>query len=195
MVPSVGPMSTRRRGRRIWFNFRWGLRHPDTSKTDAKIGIFFVRVEPTNHLCPHPTVLPISVLSAPMGHSVSLGLGHRLAPRCVQPHPLWRAAVFGQVGADRHHGQLCAGHLFWVHGGYFGGKTDWWSPARLKILRSLPELPLWLGAVGRRCRRTGGPGCPRCGFIISNHPRNSGLGQALARAASLPKFLKPARED
>ena len=49
--------------------------------------------------------------------AVPLGVGS-FGARYFQPYPVWRAAV-ADCGADRDHGILCAGDLFWLCRGLF----------------------------------------------------------------------------
>ena len=81
---------------------------------------------------------------APEGATVFLWGSDRLGRDVFSSHPLWRTTV-ADSGPDRHYRVAsCWGSLSARWRDISAGKTDWIMNRAIEILRSLPELPLWL---------------------------------------------------
>jgi len=80
---------------------------------------------------------------APDGATVFLWGSDRLG-RDVFSRILYGAQLSLTVGIIGIIVSLVLGITFGALAGYFGGKTDWVINRAIEILRSLPELPLWL---------------------------------------------------
>ncbi|MFK7764986.1 MAG: ABC transporter permease [Roseobacter sp.] len=119
-------------------NFRWTY-ETDTS-TPMPLDFFCQRtqyklagiVPTTRHL-----------VCAPEGATVFLWGSDRLG-RDVFSRILYGAQLSLTVGLIGITVSFALGIFFGSIAGYFGGKTDWFINRVIEILRSLPELPLWL---------------------------------------------------
>jgi peptide/nickel transport system permease protein len=119
-------------------NFRWTY-ETDTS-TPAKLEFFcegseyrlFGLVRSDTHL-----------FCAPDGATVFLWGSDRLG-RDVFSRILYGAQLSLTVGLIGITVSFVLGIFFGSIAGYFGGRTDWLINRVIEILRSLPELPLWL---------------------------------------------------
>ncbi|MEP1765655.1 MAG: ABC transporter permease [Sulfitobacter sp.] len=80
---------------------------------------------------------------APSGATVFLWGSDRLG-RDVFSRILYGAQLSLTVGIIGITVSFILGIFFGAIAGYFGGKTDWLINRAIEILRSLPELPLWL---------------------------------------------------
>ncbi|MEP3440863.1 MAG: ABC transporter permease [Sulfitobacter sp.] len=80
---------------------------------------------------------------APQGATVFLWGSDRLG-RDVFSRILYGAQLSLTVGIIGITVSFILGIFFGALAGYFGGKTDWTINRAIEILRSLPELPLWL---------------------------------------------------
>ena len=80
---------------------------------------------------------------APQGATVFLWGSDRLG-RDVFSRILYGAQLSLTVGIIGITVSFILGIFFGAMAGYFGGKTDWTINRAIEILRSLPELPLWL---------------------------------------------------
>ncbi|WP_299028156.1 ABC transporter permease [uncultured Sulfitobacter sp.] len=80
---------------------------------------------------------------APEGATVFLWGSDRLG-RDVFSRILYGAQLSLTVGIIGITVSFILGIFFGAMAGYFGGKTDWTINRAIEILRSLPELPLWL---------------------------------------------------
>ncbi|MGA9252635.1 MAG: ABC transporter permease [Roseobacter sp.] len=80
---------------------------------------------------------------APDGATVFLWGSDRLG-RDVFSRILYGAQLSLTVGLIGITVSFVLGIFFGSIAGYFGGKTDWFINRMIEILRSLPELPLWL---------------------------------------------------
>ncbi len=80
---------------------------------------------------------------APQGATVFLWGSDRLG-RDVFSRILYGAQLSLTVGLIGITVSFTLGIFFGALAGYFGGKTDWIINRAIEILRSLPELPLWL---------------------------------------------------
>lgn len=80
---------------------------------------------------------------APTGATVFLWGSDRLG-RDVFSRILYGAQLSLTVGIIGITVSFILGIFFGAMAGYFGGKTDWTINRAIEILRSLPELPLWL---------------------------------------------------
>ncbi|WP_295315195.1 ABC transporter permease [Roseobacter sp.] len=80
---------------------------------------------------------------APDGATVFLWGSDRLG-RDVFSRILYGAQLSLTVGLIGITVSFALGIFFGSIAGYFGGKTDWFINRMIEILRSLPELPLWL---------------------------------------------------
>ncbi|QJF52556.1 ABC transporter permease [Roseobacter ponti] len=80
---------------------------------------------------------------APEGATVFLWGSDRLG-RDVFSRILYGAQLSLTVGLIGITVSFALGIFFGSIAGYFGGKTDWFINRMIEILRSLPELPLWL---------------------------------------------------
>ncbi|UWR21958.1 ABC transporter permease [Sulfitobacter sp. S190] len=80
---------------------------------------------------------------APQGATVFLWGSDRLG-RDVFSRILYGAQLSMTVGLIGITVSFILGIFFGAMAGYFGGKTDWTINRAIEILRSLPELPLWL---------------------------------------------------
>ena len=80
---------------------------------------------------------------APEGATVFLWGSDRLG-RDVFSRILYGAQLSLTVGLIGITVSFALGIFFGAIAGYFGGKTDWIVNRAIEILRSLPELPLWL---------------------------------------------------
>lgn len=80
---------------------------------------------------------------APQGATVFLWGSDRLG-RDVFSRILYGAQLSLTVGIIGITVSFILGIFFGAIAGYFGGKTDWTINRMIEILRSLPELPLWL---------------------------------------------------
>lgn len=80
---------------------------------------------------------------APEGATVFLWGSDRLG-RDVFSRILYGAQLSLTVGLIGITVSFALGIFFGSIAGYFGGKTDWFINRVIEILRSLPELPLWL---------------------------------------------------
>ena len=80
---------------------------------------------------------------APQGATVFLWGSDRLG-RDVFSRILYGAQLSLTVGLIGITVSFVLGIFFGALAGYFGGKTDWFINRMIEILRSLPELPLWL---------------------------------------------------
>lgn len=80
---------------------------------------------------------------APEGATVFLWGSDRLG-RDVFSRILYGAQLSLTVGIIGITVSFALGIFFGAIAGYFGGKTDWIVNRAIEILRSLPELPLWL---------------------------------------------------
>ncbi|QUJ76681.1 ABC transporter permease [Sulfitobacter albidus] len=80
---------------------------------------------------------------APQGATVFLWGSDRLG-RDVFSRILYGAQLSMTVGLIGITVSFVLGIFFGAVAGYFGGRTDWTINRAIEILRSLPELPLWL---------------------------------------------------
>ena len=80
---------------------------------------------------------------APTGATMFLWGSDRLG-RDVFSRILYGAQLSLTVGIIGISVSFILGIFFGAMAGYFGGKTDWTINRAIEILRSLPELPLWL---------------------------------------------------
>ncbi|MEP2680307.1 MAG: ABC transporter permease [Sulfitobacter sp.] len=83
------------------------------------------------------------LVCAPEGASLFLWGSDRLG-RDVFSRILYGAQLSLTVGLIGISVSFALGISFGAMAGYFGGKTDWIINRAIEILRSLPELPLWL---------------------------------------------------
>jgi len=83
------------------------------------------------------------LVCAPEGASLFLWGSDRLG-RDVFSRILYGAQLSLTVGLIGISVSFALGITFGAMAGYFGGKTDWIINRAIEILRSLPELPLWL---------------------------------------------------
>lgn len=83
------------------------------------------------------------LVCAPDGGTVFLWGSDRLG-RDVFSRILYGAQLSLTVGIIGITVSFILGIFFGAMAGYFGGKTDWIINRAIEILRSLPELPLWL---------------------------------------------------
>ncbi|WP_299963566.1 ABC transporter permease [uncultured Roseobacter sp.] len=80
---------------------------------------------------------------APEGATIFLWGSDRLG-RDVFSRILYGAQLSLTVGLIGITVSFALGIFFGAIAGYFGGKTDWFINRVIEVLRSLPELPLWL---------------------------------------------------
>ncbi|KEJ89696.1 ABC transporter permease [Sulfitobacter donghicola] len=83
------------------------------------------------------------LVCAPEGGTIFLWGSDRLG-RDVFSRILYGAQLSLTVGIIGITVSFILGIFFGAMAGYFGGKTDWTINRAIEILRSLPELPLWL---------------------------------------------------
>ena len=83
------------------------------------------------------------LVCAPDGATIFLWGSDRLG-RDVFSRILYGAQLSLTVGIIGITVSFILGIFFGAVAGYFGGKTDWMINRAIEILRSLPELPLWL---------------------------------------------------
>ena len=83
------------------------------------------------------------LVCAPVGATIFLWGSDRLG-RDVFSRILYGAQLSLTVGIIGISVSFLLGITFGAMAGYFGGKTDWIINRAIEILRSLPELPLWL---------------------------------------------------
>jgi peptide/nickel transport system permease protein len=83
------------------------------------------------------------LVCAPKGATIFLWGSDRLG-RDVFSRILYGAQLSLTVGIIGITVSFLLGITFGAMAGYFGGKTDWVINRAIEILRSLPELPLWL---------------------------------------------------
>lgn len=119
-------------------NFRWTY---TTDRTTPMPLEFLCEGETYNlfGLIPSDTHL----FCAPPGATVFLWGSDRLG-RDVFSRILYGAQLSLTVGLIGITVSFLLGITFGAMAGYFGGKTDWIINRAIEILRSLPELPLWL---------------------------------------------------
>ena len=119
-------------------NFRWTY---TTDETTPKPLEFFCEGDTYNifGLIPSQT----HFVCAPKGATVFLWGSDRLG-RDVFSRILYGAQLSLTVGLIGITVSFLLGITFGSIAGYFGGKTDWVINRAIEILRSLPELPLWL---------------------------------------------------
>lgn len=119
-------------------NFRWTYETDET--TPMPLEFFCTRSEYNLFgFIPADTHL----VCAPDGATVFLWGSDRLG-RDVFSRILYGAQLSLTVGLIGITVSFVLGIFFGSIAGYFGGKTDWFINRMIEILRSLPELPLWL---------------------------------------------------
>lgn len=119
-------------------NFRW------TYETDTSTPMpleFFCQRTQYNLAGIVPTTRHL--FCAPEGATIFLWGSDRLG-RDVFSRILYGAQLSLTVGLIGITVSFALGIFFGSIAGYFGGKTDWFINRVIEILRSLPELPLWL---------------------------------------------------
>ncbi|MEQ3727761.1 MAG: ABC transporter permease [Tateyamaria sp.] len=119
-------------------NFRWRYTTDETQPLPLR---FFCEGQSYKlfGLIPSDTHL----VCAPEGASLFLWGSDRLG-RDVFSRILYGAQLSLTVGLIGISVSFALGITFGAMAGYFGGKTDWIINRAIEILRSLPELPLWL---------------------------------------------------
>ena len=119
-------------------NFRWRYERDETKPMPLK---FFCEGAEYNLL----GFIPSSshLFCAPEGATVFLWGSDRLG-RDVFSRILYGAQLSLTVGLIGITVSFVLGIFFGSIAGYFGGRTDWFINRMIEILRSLPELPLWL---------------------------------------------------
>jgi peptide/nickel transport system permease protein len=118
--------------------FRWTYTTDETAPLPIR---FFCEGRPYNLLGLIPS--DTHLICAPEGATVFLWGSDRLG-RDVFSRILYGAQLSLTVGIIGIIVSLVLGITFGSIAGYFGGKTDWIINRAIEILRSLPELPLWL---------------------------------------------------
>lgn len=119
-------------------NYRW------TYETDTTVPMplqFFCEGEKYNIFGLIPSVTHL--VCAPEGATIFLWGSDRLG-RDVFSRILYGAQLSLTVGLIGITVSFALGIFFGSIAGYFGGKTDWIINRVIEVLRSLPELPLWL---------------------------------------------------
>ena len=134
----IGPYVYETTGEADLVNFRWVY---ETDVTSPRKLEFFCEGQPYNlfGLIRSDTHL----FCAPEGATVFLWGSDRLG-RDVFSRILFGAQLSLTVGLIGITVSFVLGIFFGSIAGYFGGKTDWVINRMIEILRSLPELPLWL---------------------------------------------------
>ena len=134
----IGPYVYETTGEADLVNFRWVY---ETDRTSPRKLEFFCKGQPYNlfGLIRSDTHL----FCAPKGATVFLWGSDRLG-RDVFSRILFGAQLSLTVGLIGITVSFVLGIFFGSIAGYFGGKTDWVINRMIEILRSLPELPLWL---------------------------------------------------
>ena len=134
----IGPFVYETTGTADLVNFRWVY---DTDTSNPRKIEYFCKGE-TYHLF---AVIPSDthLFCAPDGATVFLWGSDRLG-RDVFSRILYGAQLSLTVGLIGITVSFVLGIFFGSLAGYFGGKTDWLVNRAIEILRSLPELPLWL---------------------------------------------------
>ena len=119
-------------------NFRWTYETDETKPMPLE---FFCQRSRYNLLGFIPT--ETHFFCAPEGATVFLWGSDRLG-RDVFSRILYGAQLSLTVGLIGITVSFVLGIFFGSIAGYFGGRTDWFINRMIEILRSLPELPLWL---------------------------------------------------
>jgi len=134
----IGPYVYETTGEADLVNFRWVY---ETDRTSPRKLEFFCKGKAYNlfGLIRSDTHL----FCAPKGATVFLWGSDRLG-RDVFSRILFGAQLSLTVGLIGITVSFVLGIFFGSIAGYFGGKTDWVINRMIEILRSLPELPLWL---------------------------------------------------
>tara|TARA_R110002033_G_scaffold94459_1_gene143677 strand:+ start:590 stop:1660 length:1071 start_codon:yes stop_codon:yes gene_type:complete len=134
----IGPYVYETTGEADLVNFRWVY---ETDRTSPRKLEFFCKGKAYNlfGLVRSDTHL----FCAPEGATVFLWGADRLG-RDVFSRILFGAQLSLTVGLIGITVSFVLGIFFGSIAGYFGGKTDWVINRMIEILRSLPELPLWL---------------------------------------------------
>jgi peptide/nickel transport system permease protein len=134
----IGPYVYETTGEADLVNFRWVY---ETDVTSPRKLEFFCEGQPYNLFGLIRSVTHL--FCAPEGATVFLWGSDRLG-RDVFSRILFGAQLSLTVGLIGITVSFVLGIFFGSIAGYFGGKTDWFINRMIEILRSLPELPLWL---------------------------------------------------
>lgn len=134
----IGPYVYETTGEADLVNFRWVY---ETDTTSPRKLEFFCEGQPYNLFGLIRSVTHL--FCAPEGATVFLWGSDRLG-RDVFSRILFGAQLSLTVGLIGITVSFVLGIFFGSIAGYFGGKTDWFINRMIEILRSLPELPLWL---------------------------------------------------
>ncbi|THF93310.1 MAG: ABC transporter permease [Sulfitobacter sp. SK025] len=134
----IGPYVYETTGEADLVNFRWVY---ETDTTSPRKLEFFCEGQPYNLFGLIRSVTHL--FCAPEGATVFLWGSDRLG-RDVFSRILFGAQLSLTVGLIGITVSFVLGIFFGSIAGYFGGKTDWVINRMIEILRSLPELPLWL---------------------------------------------------
>lgn len=134
----IGPFVYRTEATADLVNYRWTYETDTSQPMPLK---FFCEGDTYNlfGFIPSNTHL----FCAPEGATVFLWGSDRLG-RDVFSRILYGAQLSLTVGLIGITVSFALGIFFGAIAGYFGGKTDWLINRVIEILRSLPELPLWL---------------------------------------------------
>ncbi|KIN71186.1 ABC transporter permease [Sulfitobacter guttiformis] len=119
-------------------NYRW--RYDIDTTTPMKLHFF---CEGADYKIAGLIASDTHLFCAPKGATVFLWGSDRLG-RDVFSRILYGAQLSLTVGIIGITVSFILGIFFGAMAGYFGGKTDWTINRAIEILRSLPELPLWL---------------------------------------------------